>query len=78
MYILNEEAKGFMLILTDQLDDKANELINPIDTLPVNKNFPEIIFQDPKILFQFVTAGKQTGFFSLFILKKTMENVMVS
>ena len=34
VYILNNEAKNFMLILTDQLEDKPTELINPIDTLP--------------------------------------------
>ena len=34
VYILNTEAKNFTLILTDQLEDKPTELINPIDTLP--------------------------------------------
>lgn len=34
VYILNSAAKDFMLIVTDQLDDKPKELINPIDTLP--------------------------------------------
>ena len=33
VYILNEAAKTFMLILTEALEDKVTELINPIDTL---------------------------------------------
>jgi hypothetical protein len=32
VYVLNAEAKNFMLIMTDALDDKLTELINPIDT----------------------------------------------
>lgn len=34
VYILNAETKDFMLILTDPLDEKPAEIINPIDTLP--------------------------------------------
>ncbi len=34
VYVLNTEAKNFMLIMTDALDEKVTELINPIDTLP--------------------------------------------
>jgi hypothetical protein len=34
VYVLNADAKNFMLIMTDALDDKITELINPIDTLP--------------------------------------------
>jgi hypothetical protein len=33
VYILNNSAKNFMLILTDPLEDHPTELINPIDTL---------------------------------------------
>lgn len=33
VYILNNDAKNFMLILTDPLEDHPTELINPIDTL---------------------------------------------
>jgi hypothetical protein len=39
VFILNEEARGFMLILTEQLDDKLAELVNPIDTLPRKQKF---------------------------------------
>ena len=34
MYMLNADSKTFMLIMTDALNDKVTELINPIDTLP--------------------------------------------
>ncbi|MFI5133507.1 MAG: hypothetical protein ACHQEB_04180 [Chitinophagales bacterium] len=34
VYILNNDGKNFMLIVTDQLDVKPAELLNPIDTLP--------------------------------------------
>ena len=34
VYVLNADAKNFMLIMTDALDEKVTELINPIDTLP--------------------------------------------
>jgi hypothetical protein len=34
VYVLNAASKSFMLIMTDALDDKITELINPIDTLP--------------------------------------------
>ena len=32
-YVFNSETKSFMLIMTDALDDKPAEVINPIDTL---------------------------------------------
>lgn len=34
VYILNEEGKNFMLIVTEPLDKRPPALINPIDTLP--------------------------------------------
>lgn len=39
MYELNAGAKDFRLIMTDALDDKITELINPIDTLPRKQKF---------------------------------------
>lgn len=39
VYVLNADAKNFMLIMTDALDDKVAELINPIDTLPRKNKF---------------------------------------
>jgi len=34
VYVLNADAKNFMLIMTDALDERVTELLNPIDTLP--------------------------------------------
>jgi len=34
VYVLNADARNFMLIMTEALEDKVTELINPIDTLP--------------------------------------------
>jgi hypothetical protein len=42
VYVLNAEAKNFMLIMTDALEDKPTELINPIDTLPGRINILQI------------------------------------
>jgi hypothetical protein len=39
VFILDEEARHFMLILTELLDDKLAELVNPIDTLPRKQKF---------------------------------------
>ena len=34
VYAFNAEGKNFILVMTDALEDKPTELINPIDTLP--------------------------------------------
>lgn len=34
VYVLNNSAHAFTLIMTEALDDRVTELINPIDTLP--------------------------------------------
>lgn len=39
VYVLNADAKIFMLIMTDALNDKVTELINPIDTLTRKHKF---------------------------------------
>jgi hypothetical protein len=39
VYVLNADGKNFMLIMTDALDAKPAELINPIDTLPRKNKF---------------------------------------
>lgn len=39
VYVLNNDAGNFMLIMTDALEDKPMELINPIDTLPRKHKF---------------------------------------
>jgi len=39
VYVLNAAAKNFMLIMTDALEEKATELINPIDTISRKNKF---------------------------------------
>jgi len=39
VYVLNEPAKSFLLIMTDALDEQAVELINPIESLPRKNKF---------------------------------------
>ncbi len=39
VYVLNADAKTFTLIMTDALDEKVTDLINPIDTLPRKHKF---------------------------------------
>lgn len=39
VFVLNAAAGQFMLIMTEALEDKLNELINPIDTLPALQKF---------------------------------------
>lgn len=34
VFVLNSDSKQFMLIVTDALDDRNREIVNPIDTLP--------------------------------------------
>ena len=39
VYVYNGEARQFTLIMTDLLDEKSAELVNPIDTLPRTRKF---------------------------------------
>jgi len=39
VYVYNNDAKQFTLIMTDLLDEKNAEVINPIDTLPHTRKF---------------------------------------
>jgi len=39
VYVYNNDAKQFTLIMTDLLDEKNADLVNPIDTLPRTRKF---------------------------------------
>ena len=39
VFVLNEAAGRFMLIMTEALEDKPTELINPIDTIPALRKY---------------------------------------
>jgi hypothetical protein len=66
IYILNSEAKNFMLILTDQLDERPTELINPIDTLP-RKNKLSADYSTGKINLVSVRDGRKPDRITFFI-----------
>jgi len=66
VYILNEEAHAFMLILTDQLDDKASELVNPIDTMSRKQKIAGDYYNGSKNLVS-IRDSKKTDHFVFFI-----------
>lgn len=39
VYIYNDDAGQFLLIMTDALDERVREIVNPIDTLPRKNKF---------------------------------------
>lgn len=66
VYVLNAAAKNFMLIMTDALDDKVTELINPIDTLP-RKNKYSADYGTGKMNLVSVRDGRKTDRVTFFI-----------
>ncbi|MEO5945729.1 MAG: hypothetical protein ABIP79_02855 [Chitinophagaceae bacterium] len=66
VYVLNREAKSFMLIMTDALNDKVTELINPIDTLPRKSKYAGDYSNDKMNLVS-VRDGRKDGKISFFI-----------
>ncbi|MEO6610779.1 MAG: hypothetical protein ABIT05_01565 [Chitinophagaceae bacterium] len=66
VYVLNAEAKNFMLIMTDALNDKITELINPIDTLPRKGKF-SADYSNAKMNLVSVRDGRKTDRISFFI-----------
>ena len=66
VYVLNADAKNFMLIMTDALNDKVTELINPIDTLP-RKNKLSADYANGKMNLVSVRDGRRNDRISFFI-----------
>jgi hypothetical protein len=66
VFILNKEARNFMLILTDQLDEKPTELINPLDTLP-RKNKLSADYSTDKMNLVSIRDGRKPDRFNFFI-----------
>lgn len=66
VYVLNADAKNFMLIMTDALDDKITELINPIDTLP-RKNKYSADYGTGKMNLVSVRDGRKADRITFFI-----------
>jgi len=66
VYVFNSDAKQFTLIMTDALDEKVKEVINPIDTLPRKNKFSADYVKDRMNIVS-VRDGNKTGRFSFFI-----------
>ena len=66
VYVLNAEAKNFMLIMTDALEDKLTELINPIDTLP-RKNKYSADYGSGKMNLVSIRDGRKNGRIRFFV-----------
>lgn len=66
VYVLNEAAQRFMLIMTESLEDKVNELINPIDTLPSHHRFAAD-YENGKMNLVSVRDGRRPDRISFFV-----------
>jgi len=66
VYILNADAENFMLIMTDALEDKVTELINPIDTLS-RKNKLSADYTNGKMNLVSIRDGRKNDRITFFI-----------
>ena len=66
VYVLNADARNFMLIMTEALEDKVTELINPIDTLP-RKNKYSADYSSGKMNLVSVRDGRKSDRITFFI-----------
>lgn len=66
VYSFNAATKQFELVMTDALDDKPTELINPIDTLP-RKNKWSADYTNGKMNLVSVRDGRSNGRLTFFI-----------
>jgi hypothetical protein len=66
VYVLNTDAKAFTLIMTDALDEKVTELINPIDTLS-RKNKLSADYGTGKLNLVSIRDGRKTDRLTFFV-----------
>ena len=66
VYVLNEPAKSFLLIMTDALDEKTVEVINPIDSLS-RKNKFSADYQKDKLNFISIRDSRKAGRLVFFV-----------
>ena len=66
VYIYNDDASGFLLIMTDALDERIKEIINPIDTLPRKNKFSADYVKD-KMNIVSIRDGNKPGKLDFFI-----------
>lgn len=66
VFAFNSEAKQFMLVMTDALDDNAGELINPIDTLAHKNKYSGDYLKDKNNIVS-IRDGMKPDRFTFFI-----------
>jgi hypothetical protein len=66
VFIYNDDAAQFLLIYTDQLDDRVQEVINPIDTLQKKNKYSADYIKD-KMNIVSIRDHSETGKFNFFI-----------
>lgn len=66
IYVLNEPAKSFLLIMTDALDEKTVEVINPIDSFARKNKFSADYGKD-KLNFVSIRDNKRVGRMTFFV-----------
>ncbi len=66
VFVLNSASRNFMLIMTDAPDDKATELVNPIDTLSRKQKYTADYGSGKMTLFSF-RDGRRNDRLSFFI-----------
>lgn len=72
VYVLNNQAKRFMLVMVDSLGSGTPELINPIDTLGKKQRY-SADYGDSKKAFVSIRDGKREGRFNFFIYIKNLQ-----
>jgi hypothetical protein len=66
VFVLNEPSRSFVLIMTDALDEKQMEMINPIDTLSKKHKFTGDYAKDKKNLIS-IRDNKKTDRLTFFV-----------
>lgn len=66
VYVLNEPAKSFLLIMTDALDAQSLELINPIESLPKKNKYSGDYSKDKKNIVS-IRDNKRQGRITFFV-----------
>jgi len=66
VYVFNSDAKNFMLIMTDPLEDKVTELINPIDTFSRKQKYTAD-YGSGKMNLISIRDGRKKGTLTFFI-----------
>ena len=66
IYALNKPARAFIMIMTDALDEKNVEMVNPIDTLPRKNKYAGEYLKNKKNLVS-IRDNKKAGRISFFV-----------